>query len=104
MSTELLTNTVLSGIVYFSHMYNKRPAKQSAAQSLSSLTLQEDEWWDLKTLGIGLALFSLKLTVKLPSVLEATNLHVFKAHLDKYREDKSICGLLNTMSLSAVVN
>lgn len=48
--------------------------------------------------------FSLKLAVKLPSVLEATNLHVFKVHSDKYQKDKSTHGLLNSMPLSAVIN
>jgi len=43
MSSELLTNTVLSGIVCFSYMDDKSPAKQYAVQSLSSLTLQEDK-------------------------------------------------------------
>lgn len=49
MSTELLTNRVSLGIVHFSHIYSIRPAKQSAVQSLSFLTLQEDKWWNLKT-------------------------------------------------------
>lgn len=45
--TELLINEELAGtkaIVYYSFMHDKRPCKQYSAQSLSSLTLQEDEW------------------------------------------------------------
>lgn len=55
MSIELLADTALSAIVCFFHMSIKRLSKQSKLQTLSSLTLQEDEWWDLKTIGIGLA-------------------------------------------------
>lgn len=48
----------------------------------------------IKTLKIDLILSSLKLTVKLTSVLELTGLHRFKVHLDKFKRNKSICGLL----------
>lgn len=53
---------------------------------------------------IGLAFFSLKLAVKLPSILEVTNLYLFKVHSDKFQEDKSTRGLLNAMPLSAGMN
>lgn len=58
----------------------------------------------IKTLKIGLILSSLKLTVKLISVLELMGLHRFKVHLDKFKSNKSVCRLLYTMSLSAVLN
>lgn len=48
----------------------------------------------IKTLKIDLILSSLKLTVKLTSVLELTGLHRLKVHLDKFKHNKSICGLL----------
>lgn len=35
-------------------------------QTLSSLSLQEDEWWDLKTIGIGLGFFLTEIGCETP--------------------------------------